>query len=393
VKSQRPIILVGPAYPLRGGIANFNESLCETLIARGERCEIVSFYLQYPRFFFPGKNQNAVGDPPKNLVVHPWLSSINPLSWIQTARKIIKLNPRFVAIRFWLPQMGPAQGTLARYLQNHGIPVIGLVDNAIPHEPHRFDKTLSQWFFRHCDAFFTLSKSVAKDLEMLAPGRPTHTHPHPVYDVFGAPVTKAQARQALGLSIRTSPSSADDSYVLFFGFVRRYKGLDLLIEAFGDSRITALGLKLIVAGEFYEPKAAFMDQIDRLGIRDRVLIFDDYIPQEEVKNYFCAANIVAQTYRTATQSGVTQIAYHFGRPMLVTDVGGLAEIVPHGEVGYVADPKPEAIADALVRFFTENKEVDFARAVDARKQAFSWSHFAKEFTNFADSIHGHKKNQ
>ncbi len=385
MKSQRPIILVGPAYPLRGGIANFNESLCETLIAKGEHCEIVSFYLQYPRFVFPGKTQNAVGDPPKNLVVHPWLSSVNPLSWITAARKIVKLNPRFVAIRFWLPQMGPAQGTLARYLQKHGIPVIGLVDNAIPHEPHRFDRTLSQWFFRHCDAFFTLSKSVARDLEKLAPGRPSHTHPHPVYDVFGTPVIKSQAREVLGLS-------PNESYVLFFGFVRRYKGLDLLIEAFGDSRIIQLGLKLIIAGEFYEPKSAFLNQIDRLGLRDRVLIYDDYIPQEEVKNYFCSANIVAQTYRTATQSGVTQIAYHFGRPMLVTDVGGLAEIVPDGKVGYVADTNPGAIADALVRFFTENKEAEFAAAVETRKQLFSWTHFAEEFTKFADSIHGRKTN-
>lgn len=386
MNSERPIILVGPAYPLRGGIANFNESLCETLIAQGHPCEIVSFYLQYPRFVFPGKTQNAVGDPPKNLTVHPWLSSINPISWIKTANKIIALKPRFVAIRFWLPQMGPAQGTLARILQKQGIPVIGLVDNAIPHEPHAFDKTLSHWFFRHCDAFFTLSQSVARDLEVLAPGRPTFTHPHPVYDVFGEPVSMSDARKALSLS-------ANQQYVLFFGFVRRYKGLDLLIEAFGDSRIKSMGIKLIVAGEFYEPKNGFTNQIDRLGIGENVLIFDDYIPQGAVKNYFCAANLVAQTYRTATQSGVTQIAYHFGRPMLVTDVGGLAEIVPNGKVGYVAQPEPKAIADALVRFFSENKEATFALQVAADKEKFSWSRFAEEFIKFSNSIHAKRKRE
>jgi glycosyltransferase involved in cell wall biosynthesis len=384
VKPERPIVLVGPAYPLRGGIANFNESLCETLMAMGEDCQIVSFYMQYPKFVFPGKTQNAEGDPPKNLTVHPWLSSTNPQSWVKAAHKIIALNPRFVAIRFWLPQMGPAQGTLARILQKHGIPVIGLVDNAIPHEPRPFDKSLSWWFFRHCDAFFTLSQSVARDLETLAPGRPSHTHPHPVYDVFGPAVCKSEARKALGIS-------GDKSYVLFFGFVRRYKGLDLLIEAFGDSRLKDLDVHLIIAGEFYEPKTDFTDQIERLDISDRVAIFDQYIPQESVKNYFCAANLVAQTYRTATQSGVTQIAYHFGRPMLVTDVGGLAEIVPDGKVGYVTQKDPKSIADAVVRFFAENKEPEFAKAVEREKERFSWTHFAEEFTKFGDGVHPSKK--
>lgn len=379
MNSEQPIIIVGPAFPLRGGIAHFNESFCRSLIDAGYPAEIVSFYLQYPSVLFPGKSQKAGGSPPEDLKIHNWISSINPLSWSRAARMIIRLKPQIVVIRFWLPFIGPALGAVAKRLRKKGIRVIGLVDNAIPHESRGFDRILSNRFFKNTDAFFTLSDSVADDLRRLAPGKAIATSPHPVYDIFGDKIPMAAARQKLDLDQKAR-------YVLFFGFVRAYKGLDLLIEALAMDQLNGLNIHLIVAGEFYEDQEKYRDQIKSLGLQDRVIIRSDYIPQEEVGAYFSAANLVAQTYRTATQSGVTQIAYHFERPMLVTDVGGLAEIVPNGKVGYVVSRDPRAIADAISRFFTENKEAAFAKAAALEKKRFSWSHFTRKFIAFANSI-------
>ena len=379
MNSKNPIILIGPAFPLRGGIAHFNESFANSLIDDGYQVELVSFYLQYPSVLFPGKSQKSDGPGPANLKIHDWLSSVNPLSWSKAAKKIRKLKPRLVVIRFWIPFMGPALGAVARQLRKRGIPVIGLVDNAIPHESRGFDATLSKLFFNNCSAFFTLSESVANDLKQIAPGKEIETSPHPVYDIFGDTVTMNEARQNLGLS-------GDEEYVLFFGFIRAYKGLDLLLKAFADKAMKNVNVKLIVAGEFYEDEQKYRLLINELGLEDTVIIRSDYIPQEEVKNYFCAANLVAQTYKTATQSGVTQIAYHFERPMLVTNVGGLAEIVPNGKVGYVVEPNPEAIAKAIARFFSEKSESAFARNAALEKERFSWSHFTRKFMTFAEDI-------
>lgn len=377
---KQPIVLVGPAYPLRGGIAHFNESFAQSLMDVGFSVDIVSFYLQYPSILFPGKTQKSEGEkPPERLMINEWLSSVNPLSWRRAARKIIALKPQVVVIRFWIPFMGPALGTLAKRLRAKGIRVVGLVDNAIPHEARGFDKSLSNLFFKHCNAFFTLSQSVADDLELLAPGIPIGTSPHPVYDIFGQGVSKEEAREKLNLD-------PDKKYILFFGFIRAYKGLDLLIEALGVKAVKELNIHLIVAGEFYEDQKKYIDLIESLDLNDSVTIRSDYIPQEEVKYYFCASNLVAQTYRTATQSGVTQIAYHFDRPMLVTNVGGLPEIVPDEECGFVVDPSPDAIANAIVRFFKENKEKEFSKNVAQKKHELSWEYFTEKFLEFAGNL-------
>ncbi len=374
------VVIVGPAYPLRGGIAHFNESLCASLTANGVEARIISFYLQYPALFFPGVRQVETEVRAVEATIEPLISSLNPQSWRKAARHIVALQPQVVLIRFWLPFFGPSLGTLARYLRKAGIKVIGLVDNAIPHERRMFDKSLARYFFQQCDAFVALSQSVARDLEQFSPGKPCLVHPHPVYDIFGPAAGRPEACTALGLD----PASR---YILFFGFVRPYKGLDLLLEAFGDSRLRGRGLHLLVAGEFYESKQPYLDRMRELGIADEVLLHGHYIPTEQVRHYFAAASLVAQTYRSATQSGVTQIAYHFGRPMLVTDVGGLAEMVPNGEVGYVVPPRKEAIADALVRFFDEDREASFAEKAQAMKSQFSWQHFTEEFLNFATQIY------
>ncbi len=373
------ILIVGPAYPLRGGIAHFNDSFAQSLIAHGQDCEVVSFYLQYPSLFFPGKSQQSKGDAPDNLTVHQWLSSIDPSSWKKAARKMVGMEPDVVVFRYWLPFMAPCLGTVAKVLRKANIPTIGLVDNAVPHERRPFDKPLSRFFLNQCTAFVTLSESVATDIGKMAPGRPVMTSPHPIYEFFGPGISTAEAREKLNLN-------SENRYILFFGFVRAYKGLDLLIRAIATQKVKDLDVHLIVAGEFYEEEEKYRKLIAKLELSDKVIIRSDYIPESEVRNYFCAANLVAQTYRTATQSGVTQIAYHFNRPMLVTDVGGLSEIVPDGQVGYVTDVNPDAIADAIARFFTENKEEAFSKNVEVEKSRFSWDHFTGEFLKFVRTI-------
>lgn len=378
MNNQDPIILVGPAHPLRGGIADFNESFALSIREAGIPTKIVGFYLQYPNILFPGKSQKT--DSPKpDIEIDNLISSVNPISWYKAAKFIAAQKPQIVVIRFWIPFMGPALGTIARQLRKKGIKVIGLVDNAIPHESRPFDKQLSTYFFKQCHAFFTLSQSVSQDLEILVPGRPSATSPHPIYDTFGQAVSRNKALTKLKLN-------ASDKYILFFGFVRKYKGLDLLLEAMGRDEVKKLQIKLIVAGEFYDNKTEYISQIERLGLSDTVIVRDDFIPQDEVKHYFCGANLVAQTYRSATQSGVTQIAYHFDKPMLVTDVGGLSEIVPNGEVGFVVEPNPEAIAKGIVRYFEEDLEQGFTEKTRNRKKLFSWDHFTQTFLNFVKHI-------
>jgi D-inositol-3-phosphate glycosyltransferase len=379
VLAKETIVLVGPAYPLRGGIAHFNESFANTLAADGHDLKIVSFYLQYPSFLFPGKTQTAEVDPPRDLEIYPLISSINPLSWKKAAKVISSWKPTVVVIRFWIPFMGPALGTIARILRKRGVMVIGLVDNALPHEARPADKILSRYFFKNCDAFFTLSKSVGEDINRLAPGRPVATSPHPLYDFFGEKVSKIQAIKELNLD-------PDFRYILFFGFVRKYKGLDLLMEGFAKSGLKSKKVKLIVAGEFYDDSSTYFELAKSLQIEESMVFRNEYIPEAEVKNYFCAAALVAQTYRSATQSGVTQIAYHFERPMLVTDVGGLSEIVPNGKAGFVVDPQPDAIAESLARFFQNDLEEEFEQNVAVEKERFSWSHFKHEFLSFVNQI-------
>jgi glycosyltransferase involved in cell wall biosynthesis len=375
VNHKGTIVLVGPAHPLRGGIAHFNESFARSLTEEGYQVKIVSFYLQYPAFLFPGKTQLAVSDPPPGLEIYPLISSIQPISWKKAAKQIVSWKPEFVVIRFWIPFMGVALGSVARHLRKRKIHVIGLVDNAIPHEARPADKVLSSYFFKNCDAFFTLSESVGDDIRKLTSGKSVGTSPHPIYDFFGDIM---QQKEAIA-ELRLDPNYR---YILFFGFVRKYKGLDLLMKAFARSGLKNERVKLIVAGEFYEDSNIYYNLANSLEIEKAVIFRNEYIPEEDVRKYFCAASIVAQTYRSATQSGVTQIAYHFNRPMLVTDVGGLSEMVSHEKVGFVTEPEPDAIAKSLARFFQGNMEKELEENVRHEKQRFSWDHFKNEFLSF-----------
>ena len=371
------IIIVGTAYPYRGGLSAFNERLAAEYMAQGHKVEIYTFTMQYPNFLFPGKTQYSTEPAPKDLVIHRKVNSCNPLNWIKVGREIRRKRPDMVIIKFWIPFMAPCLGTIERMVRKNGhTKVISILDNVIPHE-HRFgDKMFVRYFIRPVDGFVAMSKSVLSDLRLFTKDKPAEFCPHPLYDHYGQRLERNEALQLLNLDTNCR-------YVLFFGFIRTYKGLDLLLDAFADQWLRQSNVKLIVAGEFYGDPAPYMQQIENLGIADKVVLCTDFIPDSEVNRYFSAADIVAQPYKTATQSGVTQIAFHFEKSMLVTNVGGLAEIVPDGKIGYVVEPNKEQIAKALRRFFEENRIAEFESNIVEEKQKYSWSRFTEAIETVA----------
>ena len=361
------VVIIGPAYPLRGGLATYNERLARAFQEEGDEVRIVTFSLQYPDFLFPGQTQFSAELGPVNLEIEVSLNSVNPFSWFKVGRKLRAERPDLVIFRFWLPFMGPALGTVARLVRGNGhTRVVAITDNVIPHEKRPGDGPLTRYFLSACDGFITMSRSVLSDLQRLGFGRkPALYRPHPLYDNFGPIKSKREALAALRL-----PDAI--GYLLFFGFIRAYKGLDIMLEAFADKRLVAMPIKLIIAGEFYEDAAPYEALIQRYNLEERIIRATDFIPNEKVVDYFCAADLIVQPYKNATQSGVSQIAYHFERPMLVTDVGGLAELIPDGVVGYVVPPTPVAIADAMVDFYAAEREEVFAAGVREQKKQFSW---------------------
>ena len=366
------IIILGTAYPYRGGLAAFNERLACELQSQGHDVEIYTFTLQYPNFLFPGKTQYSPDPAPENLTIYRKVNSCNPFNWCKVGREIAKKRPDVVIFAYWMSFMAPCMGTIARKIHRNGYSkVIALVHNMIPHEPNVLDKFLPPYFVKSMDGFMALSESVVKDIGHFDKRNcPKRFSPHPIYDHYGSRLPREEALSLLNLS-------PDFRYVLFFGFIRAYKGLDLLIDAFADARLREAGVKLLVAGEFYGDSAPYLNRIKELGIDDRVVLCTDFIPDGEVNRYFSAADIVAQPYKTATQSGVTQIAFHFEKPMLVTNVGGLPEIVPDGKIGYVVEPDSKQIADALHRFFSEHKQEEFEQNVREEKKKYAWSRFTE----------------
>jgi len=361
------VIIIGPAYPLRGGLATYNERLARAFQAAGDEVRLVTFSLQYPDFLFPGQTQFSTEAGPSDLDIEVSLNSVNPLSWLAVGRRLRHERPDLVIFRFWLPFMGPALGTVARLVRGNGhTRVVAITDNVIPHEKRPGDGPLTRYFLSACDGFVTMSRAVLADLQRLGFGsQPALYRPHPLYDNFGPalPKTKALATLQLDPAYR---------YILFFGFIRAYKGLDILLEALADARVAALPVKLLIAGEFYEDAAPYEALIKKYDLENRLVRATDFIPNERVAAYFSAADLVVQPYKNATQSGVSQVAYHFGRPMLVTDVGGLAELIPAGVVGYVVLPTPAAIAGALVDFYAHDREETLAAGVRQEAKKFSW---------------------
>ncbi len=371
MKSTRKIIIIGSAYPFRGGLAAYNERLAREYIKNGDDVVIYTFTLQYPLFLFPGKSQYSESPAPTDIKIIRIVNSINPLNWIKVGNRIKKQKPDLVIIKFWIPFMAPCFGTIARRIKkNNFTKIISIVDNIIPHEKRVGDRILASYFVQAVHGFVAMSKSVMEDIKLFNKTKPVLFCPHPLYDHFGEIIPKEKAICNLKLD-------TNYKYILFFGFIRDYKGLDLLLKSFAKLSIKNKSIKLIVAGEFYTDSKPYFDLIKINQLDEFVIMHNNFIPDEKVADYFCASDIVVQPYKNATQSGVTQIAYHFNKPMIVTDVGGLAEIIPDGKVGYVVKPDSEKLAEVIFKFFDLNKEKEFMEAASVEKEKYSWTNMIK----------------
>lgn len=369
--------IVGPAYPLRGGLADFDERFARELQAMGHEVVLYSYALQYPSFLFPGKTQYTDAPPPADLKIHTLINSVNPLNWLKTGNRIRKDRPDLLVIRYWLPFMGPALGTILRRVKkNKHTRILTIADNILPHEKRPGDTAFTKYFIKPVDRFVTMSDEVMSDLKKIST-RPALRLHHPLYDNYGLPVDQAVALQRLNLP-------ADKTYLLFFGFIRKYKGLDLLLEAMADPRLKDRNVQLIIAGEYYGDKEFYEQIIREKGLQERMHLFTDFIPNDEVPLYFSAADVVVLPYRSATQSGITQVAYYFERPMIATRVGGLPEAVPEGNTGLLCEPEPASIAAAIERFLEPGSLPDVAVHLQAEKEKYSWRNFASRLLAFAD---------
>ena len=362
VKSEC-ITLVGPFWPYRGGIAHFLQAMEVGLAKRGYAVNTITFSRQYPERLFPGKTQYAKGSPPTEPVPR-LLDTLNPLSWKRTADAILEEGADVVLFKYWMPYFAPAFGAMARRLRKRGVIVIAVVDNAIPHERRPAHRALGRYVLGACDGLIVMSDQVRRDIDSLGLDVSVRQIGHPVYDVFGDAIPKAEARASIG----QEPGAP---LLLFFGFIRRYKGLHVLLEAMPRVLEHIPNARLVVAGEFYADEEALRKQATPFA--HAIHFAADYIPDEYVASYFCAADVIVQPYVSATQSGVSQIAFHFGRPVITTDVGGLAEIVLDGETGLVVPPgNPHALADAIVRYFGEGLEDALVEGVQREREKYSW---------------------
>lgn len=356
------IIILGPAHPLRGGLATFDQRLCIQFLREGHNCSIYSFSLQYPSFFFPGTTQYSSDPAPEDITIHSVINSVNPLNWIKTGNRLRNEKPDLIVVRYWLPFMGPALGTILRRVKkNKHTRIVAITDNVIPHEKRPGDKQFTGYFLKSCDAFVTMSEKVMADLRKFDRLKPAVQVLHPLYDNFGPPISMDEARKKLNLS-------PEEKIIVFFGFIRKYKGLDLLLEALPHVKTP---VKLLIAGEFYEDERPYLEQIQRLGISGNVLLHTHFIPDSEVRYYICAADVVIQPYRSATQSGVTPLCYHFETPMIVTNVGGLPVLVPDMKAGMVCDPIPFSIAESIDKYFSIGKD-RFIPYLQEEKKNYSW---------------------
>ena len=362
------VIIIGPAYPLRGGLSSFNERLARQFMAEGSETSLYTFSLQYPSFLFPGSTQYSKEPPPTDLKIKVCINSVNPLNWIRVGNELKKKRPDIIIVRYWLPFMGPCLGTILRIVKgNKHTKVICIVDNIIPHEKRIGDDQFTKYFIKPVDAFITMSDKVLNDLKTLTT-KSARQVTHPLYDNFGEALDVAVAKQYLQIPLQ-------NKVVLFFGFIRKYKGLDLLMEAIYLLKQKGFfkqhDLCFLIAGEFYENAQPYYDLINQYEIKDYIMLKNEFITDSEVKYYLSAADCVIQPYKSATQSGVTPLAYHFGKPMIVTNVGGLPALVPE-TVGMICEPNAMAIAEAISRFYEEDKRTFFEANIKEEKKKYSW---------------------
>jgi len=380
------IIIIGPAHPLRGGgITTFNERLAKQFADEGHQTTIYSFSLQYPGFLFPGTSQFTDAPAPAGIDIRSRINSVNPLNWLNVGKEIKKMQPDIVVVRYWIPLMGPCLGTILRVIKkNKHSRIICIADNIVPHEKRIGDKWFTRYFIKPVDAFIIMSEKVMHDLRSFTKDKPAKLVPHPLYDNFGEKISKEEARKQLNIK-------NEELIILFFGFIRKYKGLDILFEAMKilnernpipNSQFPIP--KLLVAGEFYEDRKSYDEQINKLGIKDNLILHTDFIPGNEVKNYMCAADLVIQPYRNATQSGVTPLAYHFEIPMIVTNVGGLPAMVPDNKVGLVAEPTAASLAEKIIAYFDKG-EAHFLPHLIEEKKKLSWTKIVESILEVANS--------
>lgn len=369
------ITILGPAHPYRGGLASIMEIMARTFQRRGDEVDIKTFTLQYPSLLFPGESQTVATPPPADLRICRCVNTMNPLNWVRVGRQIRRERPDFVLMKYWTPFMAPCFGTIARIARGNGhTKVLCQIDNVEPHEHHLTDKPFNRYYLHSVDGFVYMSEQVHSELRAYSDA-PALFSPHPLFENFGERVERSEACVRLGLD----PANR---YVLFFGLIRDYKGLDLLLDAWAQLRRAGRteGRRLIVAGEFYTAREPYLNRIADNGLQDEVLLHDRFIPDDDVKYYFSAADFVVQPYKTATQSGVTQIAYQFCVPMVVTKVGGLAEIVPDGRVGYVCEPTPEGVAGAIERMYEGDTLQRFRENCVEERRRFSWEEMCSRIT-------------
>ena len=368
------IILLGTSWPFRGGLATFNERLAKQFMAEGHDVEIWTFTLQYPSFLFPGKTQYSNEPAPEGIAIRRELNSCNPFNWIRVGKALKKAAPDLLICCYWMSFFAPAYGLISRMAKKNGkTKCVALVHNMIPHEPNILDKLFAPYFIKSQDGFVALSESVVKDIDLLdKANKPKTFSPHPIYDHYGERMTKKEACAALGLDDK-------NGYMLFFGLVRAYKGLDVLLDAFGLIKDQLPTVQLIIAGEFYEDEEKYRAQIAANGLKERVLLRNEFIPDADLRKYFGVADLIVQPYKTATQSGVTQVAFHFEKPMLVTNVGGLGEIVHDHKMGYACEPTAEAIAADIVDYFQNKRQEAYTAYLQKEKTKYAWSNMARAF--------------
>ena len=364
---NKKVIIIGSAWPLRaGGLATFNERLAKQFIQEGFDTSIYTFSLQYPNFLFPGSTQLSNEPAPAHLKIKACINSINPLNWVKVGNELRKLKPDYIVVRFWMPFFGPCLGTILKLVnRNKFTQIICIADNVIPHEKRMGDTLLTKYFFSSIHRFVTMSEKVNQDLKTFTQ-KPSINIVHPIYDNFGDIISKEEARKHLALPV-------NEKIILFFGFIRKYKGLDLLLEAMNNASIREANIKLLIAGEFYDNKEEYEIIIAKYNLANSLYLRTQFIDNSEVKYYLSAADFVIQPYKHATQSGVTPLAYHFEKPMLVTHVGGLADLVPHMKVGIVTEPNADSIAAGIMKLY-ELGETHFLKHLCEEKKKFSWEH-------------------
>jgi len=382
--SDKPtIVFLGPSYPYRGGISSFTERLAREFQSSGFACLLYTFSLQYPSFLFPGKTQYSSAPRPKDLNIKEAVNSINPLNWLSVGRELKRLSPDFIIVRYWLPFMAPAFGTILRIVrQNNHTKVICIADNIIPHEKRMGDKMLTSYFNQAVDGYIAMSAQVQHDIVSLGIHKPVQLLHHPLFDYFGDPVERMKARKELGIDHQ-------GGLLLFFGFIRHYKGLDLLLEAMADHRIKENGYKLIIAGEFYEDPDKYTNLIRSFQLEQQVMLFNEFIPEHKIRYFFSAADVLVQPYRHATQSGVTPLSMHFELPMIVTDAGGLKEMVIDKITGLIVEKNAASIANGILDYFKMGKEF-FIPSLVQQKKSYSWSAMQAGIMAFGNRLKSEK---